>query len=458
MINRDFKTGSRSFLMRKPKLTALHWGLLSASLLISGSMVALMSDDAEAIRGHEITDGANPMAPAHEFSLALPSKPVLPEQQQALEAVTAPEHHQVEEITVRNGDTLARIFQRLGLTAQQLYNIMQAGDETATLKSILPGQKLIFSIDTEKQLRELIYRIDLTRSLKIIHNDGKFITSSETRTPDIHIARAAGVISQSFYQAGQKAGLSDGVIMEIANIFGWDIDFALDIREKDSFSVLYEEKFLDGEKIGNGQIQAATFTNQGQVYQAVLYTDPEGKIGYYTPDGKSMRKAFLRSPVDFSRISSRFGNRMHPILNRMRAHNGVDYAASTGTPIKATGDGKIVFKGVQGGYGNTVIVQHGSQYSTLYAHMSSFKKGLKTGSSVTQGQVIGFVGQSGLASGPHLHYEFRVNGAHRNPLTVKFPDAEPIKAQFKQHFLASTQPLINQLQGRNATTLAANTY
>lgn len=455
MKNRDFTTASSAALATKPKLKGLHWVLLSTGLLIAGGMFALLSVDGQVMRQETIA-GEEDASP--QISLALPSRSSLAAQ--ATESVASPAAgtHQVEEITVRNGDTLARIFQRVGLTAQQLYSIMQASKETDMLKSLLPGQKLIFSIDADNQLRELIYRIDLTRSLKIIHNDGQIIASSEARTPELRPAQTSGVITHSFYHAGQKAGLNDAQIMEVANIFGWDIDFALDIRENDSFSVLYDEQFLDGRKIGTGQVKAATFTNQGQTYQTVRYTDPEGRTGYFTPDGKSMRKAFLRSPVDFSRISSRFGPRMHPILNRMRAHNGVDYAAPTGTPIKSTGNGRIVFRGVQGGYGNTIIVQHGSQYSTLYAHMSAFKKGLGIGSTIKQGDVIGFIGTSGLSSGPHLHYEFRVNGAYRNPLAIKFPDAEPIKAQHRQHFLASTQPLLAQLERRKGTTLAANDF
>jgi murein DD-endopeptidase MepM/ murein hydrolase activator NlpD len=245
--------------------------------------------------------------------------------------------------------------------------------------------------------------------------------------------------------------------MELANIFGWDIDFALDIRQGDSFSLLYEEHYLDGEKLRNGRILAAEFHNRGDRFQAVLFTDPDGRGQYYSPDGKSMRKAFLRSPVDFRRISSTFQReRFHPVLGERRPHRGVDYAAATGTPIKAAGDGRVITRGVQGGYGNTVIIQHGNNITTLYAHLSRFQKGVTNGSRVRQGQVIGYVGKTGLATGPHLHYEFRINGRHQNPLTVKLPDAEPIPSKYREAFQQQSRPLLAQLDLLNGIQVASS--
>jgi murein DD-endopeptidase MepM/ murein hydrolase activator NlpD len=242
--------------------------------------------------------------------------------------------------------------------------------------------------------------------------------------------------------------------MELAGIFGWDIDFALDIREGDEFRLVYEEQFLDGEKIRNGNILAAEFVNRGHSYRAVRYQAKNGRADYYTPTGQNMRKAFLRSPVDFRRISSRFGKRHHPVLNRMRMHKGVDYAAARGTPIRATGDGKIIYRGRKGGYGKTVIIRHGSKYSTLYAHMSSYNRKVRHGSRVKQGQIIGYVGATGRATGPHLHYEFRVHGAHRNPLTVKLPSAASIDKKLKSDFLQQTRGLIAQLDGLQRVDVA----
>jgi murein DD-endopeptidase MepM/ murein hydrolase activator NlpD len=234
--------------------------------------------------------------------------------------------------------------------------------------------------------------------------------------------------------------------MELVNIFGWDVDFALDIRKGDRFALLFEEHYLDGDKLRDGKILAAEFTSRGDTYRAVLFTDPQGNSQYYSPDGKSMRKAFLRSPVDFRRISSKFQpERYHPVLGKKRPHRGVDYAAKTGTPIKAAGDGKVIFRGRKGGYGNTVVLQHGGNITTLYAHMSKFRRGVSSGSRVKQGQIIGYVGATGLATGPHLHYEFRINGSHRNPLTVKLPDAEPIPAKYKGEFMQQSRQLLAQL-------------
>ena len=247
--------------------------------------------------------------------------------------------------------------------------------------------------------------------------------------------------------AAQNAGVSQNIIMELANIFGWDIDFALDIRKGDSFTLLYEELFRDGEKISDGNILAAEFINDDQAYRAVRYTNPQtNQSEYFTPDGKSMRKAFLRTPVNFTRISSRFTvSRYHPVLHKVRSHKGVDYAAKSGTPIQSAGDGKVIFKGKKGGYGNVLIVQHGSKYTTLYAHLKSFNKKLKVGSKVRQGQTIAYVGSTGLATGPHLHYEFRVNGTHRNPLTVKLPASSPVPERYMADFELSTTPLFAQL-------------
>lgn len=243
--------------------------------------------------------------------------------------------------------------------------------------------------------------------------------------------------------------------MQLASIFGWDIDFALDIRKGDHFSLLYEQQYLDGEKLRDGRILAAEFTNQDRTYQAVLFTDPKGRGLYYAPDGSSMRKAFLRSPVDFRRISSKFQReRYHPVLGKKRPHRGVDYAAKIGTPIKAAGDGKVIFRGTKGGYGRTVIVQHGGNITTLYAHMSGYRRGVTTGTRVQQGQIIGYVGKSGLATGPHLHYEFRLNGAHRNPLTVKLPDAKPIAAEYRELFQIQSKQLLAQLKLFNTIQVA----
>jgi len=359
------------------------------------------------------------------------------------------------EITVKSGDTLAAIFSRQGLSATTLHRILSLGDATRSLTRIYPGQALRFRIVPEQGLRELVYQEDITHSLRIWPEGDGFRATTEERALETRVGHSAGAISDSLYQSAQRAGLSDALIMELAGIFGWDVDFALDIREGDSFAVSFEQKYLDGEWVRDGDILAAEFVNQGRVYQAVRYTDATGHTDYYTPEGLSMRKAFLRAPVDFRRISSRFTReRFHPVLGKKRPHQGVDYAAGTGTPIWAAGDGKVVFAGRKGGYGNAVILQHGEKYSTLYGHMSRFGKGIHAGTRVRQGQVIGYVGATGLATGPHLHYEFRVDGVHRNPLTVKLPEAEPIQAAYRADFLSHAKRTIAQLDTYKNSTLA----
>jgi murein DD-endopeptidase MepM/ murein hydrolase activator NlpD len=302
----------------------------------------------------------------------------------------------------------------------------------------------------------LKYEIDPTHSLRVWQNGDGFKSSLIERPVEHRIAHTSGVINSSLFEAAQQAGMSDRMTMELAGIFGWDIDFALDIRDGDRFSVIYDDLYVDGKQLRHGDILAAEFVNNGTTYRALRFTDASGHSDYYSPDGKSMRKAFLRTPVEFSRISSYFSTaRYHPILNRIRAHKGVDYAAPIGTPVKATGDGKVVFVGRRGGYGNAIELQHGARYSTLYGHLSRFARGLHRGDHVHQGQIIGFVGMTGLATGPHLHYEFRINGVHRNPLKVKFPDAAPIPAKYKQDFMTASRRFLAQLEAIDGTSSVA---
>ena len=426
-------------------------------------LIALIgpSDEASATR-HAATVPAAPVdtAALQPVSMALPLPPG------SSSAAPAPQSTPVEpkaelqwhEVTVRSGDTLAAIFDRLHIGPAELYAVMESDrNKTATLKQILPGQTLRFGTNTEGDFEALQYKIDRLTTLDVERNGDNFTASYTTRPVETRLAYTSATIDSSLFAAGQRTGLSDTVIMELAAIFGWDVDFALDIRSGDSFTVVYEQKYLDGEKLSDGDILAAEFVNQGQVFRAIRFTDPDGNSNYYTPEGLSMRKAFLRTPVDFRRISSRFSrDRCHPILGVCRPHKGVDYAAPIGTPIKSAGDGKIIFRGRKGGYGNVIIIQHGGAYSTLYGHMSKFRGGLHVGSRVRQGQVIGYVGQSGLATGPHLHYEFRVNGVHRNPLTVKLPNAAPIPAEYREAFEQQARMRLTQLDTVRRTTVALN--
>ncbi len=360
-----------------------------------------------------------------------------------------------ETVTIRQGDTLSALFSARQLNSE-LHKIMQLGDQVKALKSVYPGQKLHF-YHHDNSLRGIELETSVNRRLSVVKHDTGYTVEDIVREFDVRTKIASSTIDTSLFLAGQRAGLSDAVIMDLANIFGWDIDFALDIRTGDQFSVIYEEKYLDGEKISDGSIIAAEFTNAGESYRAVRYTDSQGNTDYYSEHGRSMRKPFLRTPVDFARISSKFNlKRKHPILNKIRAHRGVDYAASIGTPIKASGDGKIVHRGKKGGYGNTIIVKHGSRYSTLYAHMHKYARNTQVGKRVKQGQIIGYVGKSGLATGPHLHYEFLVNGVHRNPLTVKLPDASPLPESEMKKFRSATAEQFAQLDLHTSTALAQN--
>ena len=356
-------------------------------------------------------------------------------------------------VTVNQGDNLSLIFERLGLSGNDLDRILGLGGDTATLKTLRPRDNLHFRI-SGGTLAEMVHEIDLAHTLYVRNNDGAF--SAETVKEDLQsrVVNASGEITSSLFEAGQQAGLSDAAIMNLAEIFGFDIDLVLDIREGDRFTVVYEEILKDGKKVKDGNILAAEFVNQGTAYRAVRYLGKDGVAEYYRPDGQSLRRAFIRTPLAFTRISSKFSlARKHPVLNRIRAHKGVDYAAPTGTPVKATGNAKIKYAGWQGGYGRVVILDHPGGYTTVYGHLSRFANGVKAGRSVRIGETIGYVGQSGLATGPHLHYEFRVNGAHRDPLTVKLPKAVPIGHERLADFKAQTRQAVAMLE--QASALAA---
>ncbi len=284
----------------------------------------------------------------------------------------------------------------------------------------------------------------------------EFSIGESKRNSTHQFISAQATVESSLYIDGEKAGLSAKLIEQLTTIFAWDIDFASNLHKGDQFTVLYEKKVVDGITTDNDEIVAAEFINQGKSYIAVRYKDKKGHVSYYSQDGGGMRKAFLTTPVDFARVSSHFdAHRKHPVLNRIRAHKGVDYAARTGTPVKSTADGEIVFNGRKGGYGQVVVIKHGERYETLYAHLSKFKKGLTIGSQVKQGEVIGYVGQTGLATGPHLHYEFHVDGNYRNPLTVALPNSLPISSKLLASFKTQTQPLLAQLNQAKSRMLFA---
>lgn len=365
-----------------------------------------------------------------------------------------------QEITVKSGDNLSLIFPRVGLSARDVYNVAQLGKDIKPLLNLKPGQTLRFDLKQQQDstsLQKLQLILSPIKTLEVTSTQDGFNVDTINKEYDIQQVVTSGTIKSSLFGAGIDAGLSNNLIMQLAHIFGWDIDFALDLREGDQFKLIYTENYLDDKKVSDGVIQAAEFTNHGKTYKAIRYTDGAGDSHYFAPNGDSMRKAFSRTPVQFTRISSRFSlGRKHPILNKIRAHKGVDYAAPKGTPIMATGDGKITFLGRKGGYGRVIIISHAGKYSTLYGHMSKFRRGLKRGKRVKQGDVIGYVGMSGLATGPHLHYEFRVNGVHRNPLTVKLPKADALPKKYRSDFKQKAQLLLAKLDNTSEATIALN--
>jgi murein DD-endopeptidase MepM/ murein hydrolase activator NlpD len=391
---------------------------------------------------------------------AVPPQAAVQPPSTADEVKTGPEPNW-RKVTVRRGDTLSGIFSRLRLQPNEAYLVSRDKD-ARILNRLVPGQELKVAADTDGRLQKLVYEIDPETLLKVSRVSGpesseaSFQVARQTRKLEAVTRTAAGTIDSSLFLAAQQAGLSDNMTMQLAAIFGWDIDFVLDIRGGDQFRVIYQEQYLDGHKVRDGDILAAEFVNRGHTYRALRYTTPEGNTSYYAPDGKNMRKAFLRTPVNFTRISSRFSlGRKHPILNKIRAHKGVDYAAPTGTPVRATGDGKVIFRGWNGGYGKVVMLKHGSKYTTVYGHLSRFARAVKKGSRVKQGQVIGYVGMTGLATGPHLHYEFRVHGVHRNPLTVKLPSATAIAPAYREDFQRQAALWVAKLDRIGTPSLAS---
>ncbi len=358
---------------------------------------------------------------------------------------------------VKRGETLSALFSRANLSNNDLYSLIHSPDLTTNLARLMPGQQLHFLLDDNGKLKTTRFDHSMTKmSLFERQENGKFVENILQREPEKELRYSEGVIKDAFFNAGKDANLSQQTIMNLANIFGWDIDFTLDMRPGDSFKVLYYEELLDGSYYRDGDILAAEFTNQGTTYRAVRYTDKEGKTSYYSEDGRSMRKQFLRSPVDFARISSHFTTRRyHPVLHKFRSHKGTDYAARRGTPIKATGSGKVITAKVSRSYGKYVVLQHGSRYTTLYAHMNGFAKGIRSGTKVRQGQIIGYVGSTGYATGPHLHYEFRVNGIHKNPVTVKLPAAEPIASKERERFEQYASNLLSNFGTQGNVQIAA---
>lgn len=440
-------TSANKSVKRTQRMT---WLALGGVFIVTSLLLGVTPHNASATRGTPPLAENSPLAKDLAKSAAIILPLDLPQttpdnSTESLASGDAPDTEWYT-VNVKTGDTLGAIFTRIGVSEDQLQEILSLSQDTAALKRIHPGESFKFKVDAQGQLQELTYDTDAVHILQVQHQNNNFQSHLIERPIEHRLARASAVITSSLFESAQTAGLADNITQKLVNIFGWDIDFALDIHKGDSFAVVFEEDYVDGKKVRDGEILAAEFNNRGKSFRALRYTDPNGQVAYFAPNGNNLRKAFLRTPVEFSRISSGFSlARMHPILNRIRAHKGVDYAAPTGTPVKATSDAVVTFVGRKGGYGNVVELKHGKHFSTLYGHLSRVARGLRRGTRVEQGQIIAYVGSTGLATGPHLHYEVHVDGAYRNPLAIKTIIAEPIPEKYRIDFSTKTQSMLSQL-------------
>ncbi len=434
------------------KIPSQHRALILAVSVCLAIILLLPSEQASASKSSD----SNTLQIGKRYSLDIPTT-VQPNTEQAAAETSetlpddlAEDHLQWTTLQVQRGDVLSNLFRKANLSQQTMLAVLALGDSTKTLTKLFPGETLEFGLNEQGELSELRYAINKLKTLKVSRNaTGQFEAEELEKQVEHRQQFASAEIKNSFWNAGIEAGLSDAQIMNLAGIFGWDIDFGLDIRAGDSFSVLYQTNYVDGDFVGYGTIIAAQFQNQGQVIQAVRHSDGN----YYKPDGASMRQAFLRAPVSFQYVSSNFNpNRLHPVLGKVRAHNGVDYVAPVGTPIMAAGDGRVTHSGYNNLNGNYVFIQHANNIVTKYLHLS--RRNVKTGQRVKQSDTIGRLGATGRVTGAHLHYEFLLNGVHRNPRTVKLPQATPLQGADRELFIANAAPVLAELQTKERVLLA----
>lgn len=440
MTDNSLKTRLRGLIKELPRL---H--LILAAIAASVVFLALLLPSGEVQANRRAMALPLPLEAPPQLTLNDLTKPDLADLTTPAETTAVAPEEPWQELTVRKGDNLAKLFQRAGLSPSELHELLHSGPEAKTLTRIFPGQKLSFQIDDNGQLTALRYQEDELNSTEYHRGEDNFVAEKTSRQPEVRHQFANGTITSSLYKAGMEAGLGDGTILQMTNIFNGVVDFVLDIRANDHFSVMYDEYYLDGKKIGDGPILAASFTNQGNTYTAYRYTYADGHTDYFSPQGESMRRTFMRAPLDFTRISSPFSlNRVHPLFKTGRPHRGIDYAAPTGTPVYAAGDGRVVQSSRSVPNGNFIVIEHGQTYTTKYLHLQ--RRAVKAGQRVKQHQLIGWVGSTGWATGPHLHYEFLVNGVHYNPATIvnKLPKAKHIEDSDKQRFVAQISGLQTQ--------------
>jgi murein DD-endopeptidase MepM/ murein hydrolase activator NlpD len=358
---------------------------------------------------------------------------------------------------IGRGETLPSLLQRLGVDTEDRQALIAATRQSKSSMSLVPGRSVLARVSSSGRLLLMRYLASDTTLVSVNRANGDFRISQQTIQTDMRPVMRSGSVQGSLFGATDAADVPDRIASEMAEAFSGDIDFHKDLRRGDHFSVVYEAFYYDGQLVKTGRLLAAEFVNQDKAYRAVYFMNAQGHDGYYNAEGQSMKRAFLKSPMPFNRISSGFSlARLHPVLQIMRSHKGIDYAAPTGTPVRAIADSVVSFVGKQGGYGNLVVLNHQSPYSTAYGHLSAYGKGIKRGSKIRQGQVIGYVGATGLATGPHLHYEFRVNGEQRNPLAMKLPTSYPLDNRAKAQFAAYAQPLaarLNLLRNTNLSKL-----
>ena len=445
----DYKPSAKSQIK---KFKAIHWFTLGLGLPFTGLVLLLslrntpstnsLLENKELIAPLSPLTSNVPIVPAHLTDKLVPidlkriAKPLEINSQLLYDSIN---------LIVRSGDTMDLIFRKNKLDLGHLAEIIKLPEIGKHIRKLHPGDK--FKIQhNQGKLISLYHELDLTSAILVSKIESGFKTEIVEQPIELRRQLGYGRIETSLFESAAQAGMSDKLIMNLAGIFGWDIDFVFDIREGDDYYILFEQIYQDDKYRTDGEIIATEFNNNGRTFQAVRYIDKNGLSGYFTPEGHSIRKTFIRAPVDFTRISSSFNlRRKHPILNKIRAHRGVDYAAPHGTPIKAAGDGKVIFHGSKNGYGNALILQHGGNITTLYGHMSKFANSTRIGKGVKQGQTIGYVGSTGLATAAHLHYEYRLNGVHRNPRTVRLPQTAPIREEYREDFLTTATPILEEL-------------
>lgn len=445
----DYKPSAKSQIK---KFKAIHWFVLGLGLPFIGLVLLLSLKNAPSTNSP--LENKELIAPLPQLKSNIPIVPEKLTDELApidLKSIANPLKINSQlpydsiNLIVRSGDTMDLIFRKNKLDLGHLAEIIELPEIGKHIRELHPGDRFKIRHDQGK-LISLYHELDLTSAILVSKIESGFTTEIVEQPIELRRHLGYGRIETSLFESAAQAGMSDKLIMNLAGIFGWDIDFVFDIREGDDYYILFEQIYQEGKYRTDGEIIATEFNNNGRTFQAVRYIDKNGLSDYFTPEGRSIRKAFIRAPVDFTRISSSFNlRRKHPILNKIRAHRGVDYAAPQGTQIKAAGDGKVMFRGNKNGYGKAIILQHGGNITTLYGHMSKFANSTRIGKGVKQGQTIGYVGSTGLATAAHLHYEYRLNGVHRNPRTVKLPQAAPIRKEYREDFLATAASILEEL-------------